>query len=68
MGRSGSGHRVLADGGHDSFRAFLDALMDFAVGGGIVYDSVPEDEYEETLDKGRAFFDVLESFKKEQSG
>jgi para-aminobenzoate synthetase component 1 len=30
----------------------------FAVGGGIVYDSHPADEFEETLDKGRTFFAV----------
>ncbi|MGQ9704580.1 MAG: aminodeoxychorismate synthase component I [Actinomycetota bacterium] len=28
----------------------------FQVGGGIVADSVPEDEYQETLDKGKALF------------
>jgi para-aminobenzoate synthetase component I len=31
----------------------------FWVGGGIVADSDPETEYQETLDKGRAFFEVL---------
>jgi len=31
------------------------------VGGGIVADSVPEQEYQETLDKGRALFDALMS-------
>lgn len=31
----------------------------FHVGGGIVADSEPEMEYQETLDKGRAFFKVL---------
>ena len=31
----------------------------FHVGGGIVYDSDPEAEYQETLDKGRAFFQAL---------
>jgi para-aminobenzoate synthetase component I len=30
-----------------------DATVYFSVGGGIVYDSLPEDEYEETLHKGR---------------
>ncbi|KKT74758.1 MAG: hypothetical protein UW70_C0046G0016, partial [Candidatus Peregrinibacteria bacterium GW2011_GWA2_44_7] len=29
------------------------------VGGGIVYDSVAKDEYQETLDKARTFFDIL---------
>ncbi len=33
----------------------------FQVGGGIVADSVPEDEYQETLDKGKALFRAMES-------
>jgi anthranilate/para-aminobenzoate synthase component I len=28
------------------------------VGGGIVYDSQPEAEYQETLDKGKALFEA----------
>jgi para-aminobenzoate synthetase component 1 len=32
----------------------------FAVGGGIVYDSREEDEYDETLHKGRTLFKVIE--------
>jgi len=32
----------------------------FNVGGGIVWDSVPEKEYQETLDKGKALIKVLE--------
>jgi para-aminobenzoate synthetase component 1 len=32
----------------------------FSVGGGIVYDSVEEDEYQETLHKGRTLFDLIE--------
>ena len=31
----------------------------FQVGGGIVYDSEPEAEYEETLDKARALIQAL---------
>ena len=31
----------------------------FQVGGGIVYDSEPEAEYVETLDKGRALIQAL---------
>lgn len=31
----------------------------FSVGGGIVYDSVEEDEYQETLHKGRSLFEVI---------
>jgi para-aminobenzoate synthetase component 1 len=30
-----------------------------SLGGGIVYDSNPMDEYRETLDKGRTFFSLL---------
>ena len=36
-----------------------DGKCHFHVGGGIVADSDPEMEYQETLDKGRAFFEVL---------
>lgn len=34
----------------------LDGKLTFNVGGGIVYDSDPEAEYQETLDKARALF------------
>jgi para-aminobenzoate synthetase component 1 len=33
--------------------------LSVSVGGGIIYDSVPEEEYEETLAKGRTFFEVV---------
>jgi anthranilate/para-aminobenzoate synthase component I len=36
-----------------------DGLVHIPVGGGIVADSRPEDEYEETLVKARAMFDAL---------
>lgn len=36
-----------------------DGLCYFHVGGGIVADSDPKAEYQETLDKGRAFLEVL---------
>ncbi len=39
-----------------SYRGFL------SVGGGVVYDSDPELEYEETLHKGKTFFEILKSF------
>ena len=39
--------------------AIKDGACHFHVGGGIVADSNPEMEYQETLDKGRAFFEVL---------
>ncbi|CAO0820732.1 para-aminobenzoate synthetase component I [Desulfarculales bacterium] len=32
----------------------------FAVGGGVVYDSDPEEEYQETLHKGRTLFQVMQ--------
>ena len=38
---------------------FKDGMCYLQVGGGIVADSDPEAEYQETLDKGRAFFEVL---------
>lgn len=39
----------------------------FSVGGGIVHDSRPEDEYQETLDKGQTLFRLIEaSMKGEQ--
>jgi para-aminobenzoate synthetase component 1 len=42
-------------------RTFIvhDGKAYFQVGGGIVADSDPEAEYQETLDKGRALFDAL---------
>lgn len=38
---------------------FSDGMCYLHVGGGIVADSDPDMEYQETLDKGRAFFEVL---------
>jgi para-aminobenzoate synthetase component 1 len=42
-------------------RTFLikEGMAYFQVGGGIVYDSEPEAEYEETLDKARALIQAL---------
>ncbi len=37
-----------------------DKKIYFSVGGGIIYDSVPEDEYDETLYKGETFFNILQ--------
>ena len=34
----------------------------FQVGGAVVYDSDPESEYQETLDKGRALFNSLDLY------
>ena len=53
------------DGGMDLnivIRTFLikEGKAYFQVGGGIVYDSDPEAEYQETLDKARALIDTLE--------
>lgn len=36
----------------------------FSVGGGIVHDSRPEDEYQETLDKGQTLFRLIEASMK----
>ena len=33
--------------------------LNFAAGGGIVYDSIPEDEYNESLDKVSIFIDFF---------
>jgi para-aminobenzoate synthetase component 1 len=33
----------------------------FSVGGGVVYDSDPNDEFEETLHKGRTLLSALEA-------
>ncbi|MCK5542728.1 MAG: aminodeoxychorismate synthase component I [Desulfobacterales bacterium] len=35
--------------------------ISFSVGGGIVFDSIPEKEYQETLDKGKTIMDTLSS-------
>ena len=35
----------------------------FSVGGGIVYDSVEEDEFQETLHKGRTLFELIERLR-----
>ncbi len=34
-------------------------IIGFSVGGGIVYDSIPEKEFKETLDKGKTFLETL---------
>lgn len=38
-------------------------VIRFWAGGGIVYDSVMEDEYQESLDKAAALLDLLEQFR-----
>jgi para-aminobenzoate synthetase component 1 len=38
----------------------------FSVGGGIVFDSVEEDEYQETLHKGRTLFELIERLRSKQ--
>ncbi len=55
---------IAADGGVEfnvAIRTMVikDGLAHVAVGGGIVADSVPAEEYEETLVKARAMFDAL---------
>ncbi|MFA5263573.1 MAG: aminodeoxychorismate synthase component I [Opitutaceae bacterium] len=42
----------------------LDGRATYHVGGGIVWDSDPEREYQETLDKGRAMHAVLTGFER----
>ena len=38
-----------------------DGFLDYQVGGGIVWDSDPESEFQETLDKGRAIRQAIET-------
>jgi len=38
-----------------------DGILDYQVGGGIVWDSDPESEYQETLDKGRAIRETVDA-------
>ena len=40
--------------------------INFSVGGGIVYDSDPEKEYQETLDKGKTLMESLSASSKKQ--
>ena len=56
------------DGNHDINVAIRTMIISggrvfFQVGGGIVADSDPEDEYQETLDKGKAMFDSITGSK-----
>ena len=56
------GH-VTTDGGMDFNIAIRTAIVAggfcrLSVGGGIVHDSDPRGEYQETLHKGRTFFDL----------
>lgn len=44
----------------------LDGYLDYQVGGGIVWDSDPESEYQETLDKGRAIRETIDSLCQNQ--
>jgi para-aminobenzoate synthetase component 1 len=39
----------------------IDGVLDYQVGGGIVWDSEPESEYQETLDKGRAIRETIDA-------
>ena len=43
-----------------------DKKINFSVGGGIVYDSDPEKEYEETMHKGKTLMEILLSSSKKQ--
>lgn len=42
-----------------------DGTCHLGVGGGIVHDSIEEDEYQETLQKGKTFFDVFKAMSEE---
>ncbi len=42
-------------------------VIRFWAGGGIVYDSVMEEEYQESLDKAAALLDLLEQFRNNES-
>ena len=61
---TGSIGYISFDGGMDTsivIRTFLlkDKTAYFHVGGGIVYDSEPEKEYQETLDKAKALIEAI---------
>lgn len=61
---TGSIGYISNNGNMDFNIAIRTAVMDkeniiYNVGGGIVWDSIPEDEYEETLHKGRAIYNSL---------
>jgi para-aminobenzoate synthetase component 1 len=45
----------------------INETLHFSVGGGVVFDSSPEDEYEETLHKGRTFFEVITGHDRQPS-
>ncbi|SMC18036.1 para-aminobenzoate synthetase component 1 [Desulfacinum hydrothermale DSM 13146] len=45
-----------------------DGMLHLAVGGGVVYDSDEEAEYQETLHKGRTFFHLLKRWERETGG
>ncbi len=42
---------------------YNDGFYRFNLGGGVVADSEPESEFDETLSKGRVFFEILEKHK-----
>lgn len=46
---------------------YSDKTIRFWAGGGIVYDSVMEDEYQESYDKAAALLDLLERFRVNES-
>lgn len=46
----------------------VDDRIYFSVGGGIVYDSDPADEYRETLHKGRTLMDVFQDTARRHAG
>ena len=54
-------YKKLTEYGEDDGEAILkkENKAYFGVGGGITYDSIEEDEYNETLDKAKALMRVL---------
>lgn len=46
---------------------FVDGYLDYQVGGGIVWDSVPEEEYRETEYKARAIHETIDAVCRSQS-
>ncbi len=46
---------------------YSENVIRFWAGGGIVYDSVMEEEYQESLDKAAALLDLLEQFRNNES-
>ena len=55
-----SRHCAVAPAGVCPMRGAAWVLRGADIGGGVVYDSVPADEYEETVNKARAMLKAIE--------